>query len=196
MVHSNSRHPLRPSFAGVGIAAVLAVCAATPALAQVATLGSPAPEPETSSAPTEVLSEQDAMLAYAQCLRDNGVEVTDPIFDAGGGMTGGLEFAGGKDAGPKDEKDPSFQLATEACDEFLVAFKPAADPALAAEQTEAALRFAVCMREQGLDWPDPAPEGTDFAGADIKVDKESPEFMAAFEVCDAQLAVDAAGAAE
>ena len=30
------------------------------------------------------------------------------------------------------------------------------------------------------------------ADADIKVDKESPEFVAAFEICDAELAVDAA----
>jgi len=196
MVHSSTRRPIRRWLAGVVIAAALAASGATPALAQVATLGSPTPAAEDSSASAEALSAQDAMLAYAQCMRDNGFEVSDPVFDAGGNFAGGLEFAGSKDAGPKDAKDPAFQLATEACDEFLIAFKPAADPALAAEQTEAALRFAVCMREQGLEWPDPAPEGSKFAGADINVDKKSPEFKAAFEVCDTELVVDAAKATQ
>ena len=130
------------------------------------------------------------MLAYAQCMRDNGVEVTDPVFDTSGGLVGGLEFEGGKDAGPKDTKDEGFQAATKACSEVLVASKPAADPALHAEQTEAALRFAVCMREQGLDWPDPAPDGTKFAGAYIEIDKKSAEFQAAYEVCDDELAAE------
>jgi hypothetical protein len=68
--------------------------------------------------------------------------------------------------------------------------KPALDPALQAEQTEAALRFAACMRDQGLDWPDPAADGSKFAGSDVKVDKKSPEFQAAFEVCNEELAVE------
>ena len=44
--------------------------------------------------------------------------------------------------------------------------------------------------KQGLDWPDPAPDGTKFAGSDIKTDKESAEFQAAYEVCDDELAVE------
>jgi hypothetical protein len=48
------------------------------------------------------------------------------------------------------------------------------------------------MREQGLDWPDPAAAGSRFADVDIKIDKESPEFQAAFEVCDEALAAEAA----
>jgi len=179
--------------ASVITATAVIALAASPALAQVATLGSPPPEAEASSAAAaaEELSEHDAMLAYAECMRDNGVEVTDPVFDASGGLVGGLEFEGGKEAAPKDAKGKSFQVASEACGDFLVAFKPALDPALGAEQTEAALRFAVCMREQGLDWPDPAPDGTKFAGAEIKIDKKSAEFQAAYGVCDEALALDA-----
>lgn len=191
MHHPSSSDRIRRWLAVAGITAVVVVAvAAPPALAQVATLGSPPPEAEASPAPAEVLGEQDAMLAWAGCMRDNGVEVTDPVFDASGAFIGGLEFEGAKDAGPKDAKGEGFQAASEACSDFLVAFKPAADPALEAEQTEAALRFAVCMREQGLDWPDPAPDGTKFAGSDDKTDKESAEFQAAYEVCDDELAVE------
>ena len=123
------------------------------------------------------------MLAFAACMRENGVEVGDPRFDASGNLVGGLDFA-------KGNGDEAFIGAYEACTEFLVALKPALDPAQQAEQTEAALRFARCMRDQGLDWPDPAPEGAKFAGADIKIDKKSPEYATAFEVCDEELAID------
>ena len=51
---------------------------------------------------------------------------------------------------------------------------------------------AGCMRDQGLDWPDPAADGSKFAGSDVKIDKKSPEFQAAFEVCDEALAAEAA----
>jgi hypothetical protein len=187
MFHPSAQDRTRYWLSAAVIAATATIAlAASPALAQVATLGSPPPVAEASLAPAEELSEHDAMLAYVECMRDNGVEVTDPIFDASGNLVDGLEFEGGKDA-----KSEDFQAASEACGDFLVAFKPAADPALEAEQTEAALHFAVCMREQGLDWPDPAPDGTKFAGAEIKIDKKSAEFQAAYGVCDEALALDA-----
>ena len=191
MLHPDSSDRISRWRAAAAISATVTVAlAASSAAAQVATLGSPPPEAEASMAPIEELTEQDAMLAYAQCMRDLSIEVTDPVFDASGAFIGGLEFEGGKDAAPKDAKDEGFQAASDACSDLLVAFKPTANPALEAEQTEAALRFAVCMREQGLEWPDPAPDGTRFAGSDIKVDKESAEFQAAYEVCDEELAVE------
>ncbi len=196
MHHPSSPDRIRRWLAVASITAVVVVAiAAPPTLAQVATLGSPPPDAEASTVPAEALGEQDTMLAWAECMRANGVEVTDPIFDASGAFIGGLEFEGTKDAGPKDAKSEPFQAASEACSDFLVAFKPVADPALEAEQTEAALRFAACMREQGLDWPDPAPDGTKFAGSDIKTDKKSVEFQAAYEVCDDELAVEDEGGA-
>jgi hypothetical protein len=139
----------------------------------------------------EELSPRDGMVAYAECMRDNGIEVTDPVFDAAGEVVGGLEFEGGKGAGPKDAKGGEFLTASEACNEFLVGADSKTDPVLREEQTEAALRFAVCMREQGLAFPDPAPEGTTF---EIEIDKESVEFQAAFEVCDDSLDIEGAGA--
>ena len=115
MHHPSSSDRIRRWLAVAGITAVVVVAvAAPPALAQVATLGSPPPEAEASPAPAEALGEQDAMLAWAGCMRDNGVEVTDPVFDASGAFIGGLEFEGAKDAGPKDAKGEGFQAASEA----------------------------------------------------------------------------------
>lgn len=169
--------------AGFGLAVVAGT---TPtALAQVATLGTPPPDAEASAAPVEALGEQDAMLAFAACMRENGVEVGDPQFDASGNLVGGLDFGKGEAKG-----DETFDSAYAACTEYLVALKPALDPVQQAEQTEAALHFARCMREQGLDWPDPAPDGAKFAGADVKIDKKSPQYAAAFEVCADELSLE------
>ena len=155
------------------------------ALAQVATLGTPPPDAEASAAPAEELSAEDSMLAYAACMRENGVETDDPQFDINGDLISKPTYDKGKEG-------ETFQAASEACGDLLLALKPALDPALQAEQTENALRFAACMRDQGLDWPDPAPDGSKFAGSEVKVDKGSPEFAAAFEACGDELAVDAA----
>ena len=129
MFDLSARGRIRRWLAGCVIftALSIAVVGSTPALAQVATLGSPPPEAEASSTPTEEIGEQEAMLAYAQCMRDNGVEVIDPVFDASGNPVGGLEFGTGNKAATKDTKDHSFQVATEACDDYVVAFKPALD---------------------------------------------------------------------
>ncbi len=196
MHHPNPPGRTRRWLTVATIAAVMTVLAVTPAFAQVATLGTPPPDSDASPAPAQSLGEQDAMLAWAECMRDNGIEVTDPVFDVAGNLVGGLDFGEADGAGPKDAKGGEYLAASQACDSLLIAFKPEADPALQQEQTEAALEFAVCMREQGLDWPDPAPEGSKFADAEIKVDKESAEFQAAFEACDDELAVDDEGGAD
>jgi hypothetical protein len=120
-------------------------------------------------------------------MREHGIETDDPQFDVNGNLVSKPAF---KAALKPGEGDGDFAAAQAVCGDYLVAMKPALDPALQAEQTEAALRFAACMRDQGLDWPDPAADGSKFAGSDVKVDKKSPEFQAAFEVCNEELAVE------
>ena len=65
--------------AGIAFAAVAGT--APTALAQVATLGTPAPDAEASRAPAEALGEQDSMLAFAACMRDQGLDWPDPAPD-------------------------------------------------------------------------------------------------------------------
>jgi hypothetical protein len=61
---------------------------------------------------------KDAMLAYAKCMRDNGVDMPDPKFSSsGGGVTfqlGGPGKKGGTTGGPNPES-PAFKKADEAC---------------------------------------------------------------------------------
>jgi hypothetical protein len=180
------------ALASIGLAAV-AVTTPT-AQAQVATLGTPPPSPQASTTPAPELSAEDSLIAYAACMREHGIETDDPQFDVNGNLVSKPAFKAALKSGEGDE---AFAAAQADCGDHLVAMKPALDPALQAEQTEAALRFAACMRDQGLDWPDPAADGSKFAGSDVKIDKKSPAFQAAFEVCGDELAVeDASGAGQ
>jgi hypothetical protein len=61
---------------------------------------------------------QNAMLDYAKCMRQNGVDMPDPKFSSSGGGTtfqlGGPSKKGGTTGGPNPES-PAFKKADEAC---------------------------------------------------------------------------------
>ncbi len=113
-------------------------------------------------------------------MREQGVAMDDPVFGLNGELTGGL----GKDGeGAKaDALSETYAAAEAACAELLVSFKAPADPELEAEQAELRLAWAGCMRDQGIDIPDPDPDGS-FSSYDWKVDLESGTYIAADELC-------------
>ncbi|WP_411126575.1 hypothetical protein [Streptomyces sp. x-19] len=83
---------------------------------------------------------EDDAYKYRQCLRDNGVQVQEPKE----GQAAGLEV--------KDEK--AFKKAQEACKDL-----PGAGKEMSQKEQEKALdeavKMAKCMREHGVDMPDP-----------------------------------------
>lgn len=113
-------------------------------------------------------------------MRENGVEMDDPRFGLDGELTGGL----GKDgAGTKvDTRSEAYSAASDACAELLTAFKAPPDPEQQAEQTERLLAWAGCMREQGVDIPDPDADGS-FSSDDFKLDLKGGEYTTANETC-------------
>jgi hypothetical protein len=120
-------------------------------------------------------STRQAMADFAQCMRENGVDVPDP----GSGERGTVEIQGD----PEDLRE-----AEEACAEYREKIKP---PDLSEEQQaemkEAALAHARCMRDQGIDFPDPQ-FGAD-GGAMVQIgpgsgiDPDDPDFRKAQEAC-------------
>jgi hypothetical protein len=86
---------------------------------------------------------EQAQLEYAQCMREHGVDFPDPV-------NGRFEFKGT----PGDQA--KMEEAQEACRDIL---EDVAPPPLTEEQKaelqQAALDFAKCMREHGIDYPDP-----------------------------------------
>jgi hypothetical protein len=96
---------------------------------------------------------QDAMLEYAQCMRDNGVDMPDPEFSGEGGVTMGR---GGAD-GPGSPQEEEFQAADEACHSIVEDVMPDIElsPEDQARMQDEQRAVAECMRDKGWDMPDP-----------------------------------------
>jgi hypothetical protein len=120
-------------------------------------------------------STRQAMADFAQCLRENGIDVPDP----GSGERGAVQITGD----PEDLRE-----AEEACASYREKITP---PDLSDAQKEelkdAALAHARCMRAQGVDFPDPQ-FGAD-GGAMVQIgpgsgiDFDDPDFREAQEAC-------------
>jgi hypothetical protein len=123
---------------------------------------------------------EEAMLAFARCMREHGVNIPDPTRSGEGG---GFRFRSGA-RGP-DPSSAKFREAERACQRFLEQAKPLnlSEEDRAAMQ-DAVLEYAKCMRRHGVDMPDP-----DFSGPGIKlqlpkgVGPDNPRFEAAQKAC-------------
>lgn len=113
--------------------------------------------------------EEEAELAFTECMRSHGVEMEDPqpgkSIDVGG-------------------NDPTTKKALAVCNGKL----GDAGQELSAEEgeefKEGWLAFAQCMRENGIDMGDPEFLGPGKVHLDIKgLDTSSPAFEAAREAC-------------
>jgi hypothetical protein len=147
-------------------------------VAVVALTGCGAEEAATAGSEDREQQAQDAMLAYTKCMREHGVEIPDP--EPG---ERGLRMVTPKGAPPEEMRD-----AENACRKHLEAIEP---PELSGEQQEelkeAALAHARCMREHGIDMPDPTfgEDGLTVQriGPESGIDPNSSKFREAEEAC-------------
>ena len=132
--------------------------------------------------PTPTPDPQKAMLAFAQCMRAHGVDMPDP------GANGNVTIGGA--GNPVDEA--TMEAAQNACKSKLP--KGAHQPS-AAEQKQfqdQAIKYAQCMRQHGIDMPDPTFSSSG-GGALVRqslgngVDPTSSEFQAAQKACQSLL---------
>jgi hypothetical protein len=97
---------------------------------------------------------EQALLDYAECMRDHGIDMPDPKIssDEGGGIL--IEQEAGADMDPESD---GFQQANEACQPILddAMGEIEVDPEQQAEMREQLLEFAQCMRDHGIDMEDP-----------------------------------------
>ena len=184
----------------------LVACAGGPAASDgVVSLASPTPVPTGSTAPEESVDPEVAMEAFTKCMKEHGVDVfvsSAAMGDDGGngGTTGGGPVTnqhtvnGDPQAGGGKALDPAaMQEADKACRDLLpsgMIGDPSAtmDPAVADQM----LAFAKCMREHGIDFPDPKFEGGGVSVAlgengEGGIDPSSDEFQAAQEACGSEL---------
>ncbi len=165
---------------------VLAACGSGGApAAEVASLGTDTAPLDTTgdtAADEEPVDPEEAMLEFTECMRDHGVDLPDPETDGSGRGAIVLQNEG-------DDED--FQEAQEACqpimDEAMGEIE--IDPEREAEMREELLAFSECMREHGIDMPDPVFQD----GGGVRVEMGAPaggatpaddeEFQAAAEEC-------------
>ena len=167
---------LRAGAAGLLLMAALAACTGGAAPSGVATLQSPgAGETVPSASPSASLDPEAARLEFARCMREHDVDLPDP--GAGGG--GPVQIGGN---GADVEK---IQEAMEACQQFLgdaIGERAEIDP----EMQDRLLEFAECMRDNGVDVPDPDVSGNGGRiqiGGPGGIDPSSDEFQAAQDAC-------------
>ena len=132
---------------------------------------------------------QEGALKFARCMRENGVDMPDPQV----GENGLVKIGPGDPHGPNPDS-PESRRALDKCGKHLEEGGEAPDDGVAAKHRDAFVAYARCMRAEGVNVPDPGPEGG------MVVDKrdpnapnpESSEFQRADKVCHKHLAaVDA-----
>jgi hypothetical protein len=115
----------------------------------------PADAPSATSSPTPEADPQLALLEFAACMREHGVDMPDPQFTGDGGLR--MRLLG---TVATLQQDPDFDAAREACAGSLEGVVRDVDPARMVALQEQLLAYAACMREQGVDMPDPALGGS------------------------------------
>lgn len=126
---------------------------------------------------------EDVLLEFAECMRDNGIpDFPDPVLDADGNIR---PF--GNDRGPGDlgaDRD-TIQAAQEECIPIIEDLALNFLRANRGQLEDQLYEFAECMREEGIDMPDPEfSQG--FPGGDGPfgdLDFEDPEFQEAADTC-------------
>ena len=126
--------------------------------------------PPTSSA---VMSQEERSRDFAKCMRDNGIDLPDPEPGGNPGLYGKV-----------DRTDPDFDRARRACREHLPGGGDLSklDP----KSLDQLRAFAQCMRDNGIDLPDPDPDGGELTGL-AGIDRDAPAFRAALDTCRDQL---------
>ena len=160
-----SLRPLGP----LAIALLLvAACTGGGAGPSVATLV----DPSSSPSPSASVDPEQAMLAFARCMREHGVDIPDPQPGTGG-KGGDFNFRVGT-TGKAADKD-KLQQADSACRHFIEGIGSGPNGGKMDPATQDALiAFSKCMREHGIDMPD--PQFSDGGAAVVLPNGDKPAF--------------------
>jgi hypothetical protein len=133
----------------------------------------------SNGAPKKGEDEQRKFLAFAKCMREQGIDMPDPEFKGSGEIA--AVRIGGPDVSPQEMEE-----AQKACRKYLPDAATGEAPKLSEEDQDAFLAFARCMRQNGVDVPDPRPGdgGLVFRVGDKNaVNPESAEYREAEKSC-------------
>lgn len=141
---------------------------------------------ETTSTLSNAEQTEADLLAFSQCMRDNGIpDFPDATFDANGipSFGGG---PGGPDAGDFGVDPAVVEEAFSSCQDLIADVVFSFLPEDTTELEDRFLQFAECMRDQGIDVPDPDFSQGLFGGPGGPfgdIDTNDPDFVEASEEC-------------
>lgn len=139
--------------------------------AQVASLSSGSAQLSAST----TADSSDAQLAFAKCMRENGVDMADPDPNGGFGTRGNIHLS-----------DPKFQAGMKKCEDLIASGGDLMDRDFDSASQEKMLELAKCMRQNGVDMPDPQFD----ANGTMKLDssmtglRSNPKFSSVMKTCE------------
>jgi hypothetical protein len=168
----------RPSLAVVvgalALALGVAACSGGDNTSGVASLGG-ADQPTSTTHAGASGDLTRAALAYGRCMRQHGVNMPDPQIDGDRIVQRPPE---------REVKTPKFRAARQACRTYLPPSGGPPPSPPSAQERQQALAFARCMRQHGINLPDPQ-----FTAKGIRqrpptgMDRDDPRFGAAEQAC-------------
>ena len=127
----------------------------------------------------EILDVEVRMMEFAECLRNEGMQITDPMVDSDGNIQM-PELVEGATASKEE-----WIEAYEVCGEIIENITFEKKEIDRSEQVDQYIELAACMRDEGFDVEDPTAETLDIWLTDFKnvFDWDDPDAEAAIENC-------------
>ncbi|NNF87026.1 MAG: hypothetical protein HKO63_12095 [Acidimicrobiia bacterium] len=130
---------------------------------------------------------EEAMIAFTECLRNEGLEVEDPEFDDAGEFRFNMPMGEFMQRMSQQESREAFN----ACSHLLMGVVQQFGGFGQTQMEDQLYEYAACMRENGFDMPDPDfsnpgvfdPEADAGTGPFSQVDTTDPAFRTANEAC-------------
>jgi hypothetical protein len=174
------RTKIVPLVLAIGLLA--AACSSADSDAGVASLEGDPQSVQIQDEAIDAAAQEEAVMAFTVCLRDEGLDVEDPVVDE----QGNLRPPRLRDIADLDRT--VAETAFDACNSYLEDVTFGLETEDRTEREDELLAFAACARENGYDMPDPdlssartpgAGGGGPFAG----LDRDDPAFQTALAAC-------------
>jgi len=157
-------------------------CSSADSDSGVASLESETQAEQTEDTTIDSISQEDAVMAFTVCLRDEGLDVDDPMVDD----QGNLRPPRLRDIESVDRE--VADAAFESCSVYLEDVTFGLESEDRTEREDDLLAFAACARDNGYDMPDPdfsgeRTPGQGGGGPFGGLDREDPAFQTALAAC-------------
>jgi hypothetical protein len=175
----------RTTIACIALALSLAACGGgegdgATGVASIDKVGTTSVSPAAGADESKV-NDEAAVLEFAECMRDGGIDFPDPVVDPDGNL--GFDLMAMRDLGELDQSE--LEAAFEPCAPLLESVSFGFERIFEADFQDDLIAFSACMRENGFDMPDPDFSALTSTGQlyPEELDPNDPDFEPAFEAC-------------